>query len=71
VRIGPAGSAGDYRSPHKLLALRGDTFEQLDIVELNLAIARELPQCRDLDVARYRRTVSKVRTVTTFVAVSC
>lgn len=53
----PAGSGP--RSLHELLALPDDLFEKLDIVELNLAVAREIPECRDLDVARYQRTVDE------------
>jgi len=42
-----------------LLRLSGPEFEQLDVIELNLVIAREIPTCRDLDIDRYRRMVDE------------
>ena len=47
------------RSFDFLLHLSDAEFEKLDIVELNLAIAREIPACRGLDVARYCKTVDE------------
>jgi len=55
----PRETAHLPRSLHELLALPDDQFEKLDIVALNLAVAREIPECRDLDVARYRKTVDE------------
>lgn len=56
---GPRQTAHTPSSIHELLALPDDQFEKLDIVELNLAVAREIPECRGLDVARYQRTVDE------------
>ncbi len=52
-----ARSRGGNRLLHDLLNLPDADFEKLDVVELNLAIVREIPACGQLDVARYRRTV--------------
>jgi hypothetical protein len=52
-------SSGPGRRLQELLDLPDIEFEKLDIVELNLAIAREIPACRDFDVARYSRTVNE------------
>jgi regulator of sirC expression with transglutaminase-like and TPR domain len=42
-----------------ILSLRDSALEHIDVIELNLSIARELPECRDLDVRRYQRTVDE------------
>lgn len=45
------------RSVFELLALSDEELEKVDVVELNLAVAREIPGLEDLDVAKYRRIV--------------
>lgn len=45
------------RSLDQLIALPEAEFEALDVIELNLAIARQIPECRNLDVAKYRSAV--------------
>lgn len=50
-------SVQSERFLYEILDLSNSQFEKLDIVELNLAIAHELPECRGLEVARYRKTV--------------
>ena len=47
------------RALDAILSLSEVDLEQVDVIELNLAVARELPKCRDLDVRRYQRTVDE------------
>lgn len=47
------------RSLDDLLRLPEREFEKLDIVELNLAVAREIPSCRGLDAGRYVKMVDE------------
>ncbi len=42
-----------------LLKLTDGAFNSLDIIELNLAIAREIPECNELDVRRYQKAVDE------------
>jgi hypothetical protein len=49
-----AGGARRLLDLHELVDLPDAELEKVDIVELNLAVARQLPQCRDLDVRRYQ-----------------
>src|SRR5262245_60701306 len=54
----PANVASTHgRSLDVLLKLPSGEFEKLDVVELNLACAREIPACSDLDVPKYRKTL--------------
>jgi hypothetical protein len=46
------------RSTWQLLALSDEALEQADIVEINLAVAREIPRLAKLDVDRYCRIVN-------------
>jgi regulator of sirC expression with transglutaminase-like and TPR domain len=55
--MGLAGHPGPSRDLYDLIDLTDAELEKVDIVELNLAVARQLPQCRDLDVRRYQKTV--------------
>lgn len=52
----PDGPALDRRLS-ELLELPATDFESVDVIELDLAVAREIPECRNVDVARYRKTV--------------
>jgi hypothetical protein len=48
---------GDIRSIWQLLALDDSSLEKVDVVVLNLVVAKEIPALADLDIARYVRTV--------------
>ena len=50
-----------HHKPHnvaELLALSDEQLEKVDVVELNLVVAREIPGLESLDVAKYRRIVN-------------
>lgn len=47
------------RTLDDLSKLPDTAFENLDIIELNLAIACEIPKCRELDAERYQTTVDE------------
>ena len=47
------------RTVWQLLALPDDELEQVDIVELNLAVAREIPGKENLDITKYQRIVNQ------------
>ena len=45
------------RTVWQLLALPDSELEKVDVIELNLAVAREIPGLEDLDIAKYQRIV--------------
>ena len=53
----PDDSAGGQRSVTQLISLSDAELERVDIVEMNIAVAREIPGLEKLDYARYRKTV--------------
>ena len=53
----PAPSDGSHRSVAQLIALSDAELERVDIVEMNIAVAREIPGLEKLDYAAYRKTV--------------
>ena len=53
----PADGTGDRRSVAQLISLSDAELEQVDIVEMNIAVAREIPGLDKLDCAAYRKTV--------------
>lgn len=73
VTAQPGGNASPFHSPNQpavnsvrasgprtvwqLLALPDSELEKVDVVELNLAVARAIPGLEDLDIANYQRIV--------------
>jgi len=53
----PADIAGGWRSVVQLISLSEAELERVDIVEMNIAVAREIPGLEKLDCAAYRKTV--------------
>lgn len=45
------------RTVWQLLALPDGELEKVDVIELNLAVAREIPGLEDLEIAKYQRIV--------------
>ena len=52
-----AASDGAHRSVAQLIALSDAELEKVDIVQMNIAVAREIPGLEKLDCAAYRKTV--------------
>ncbi len=55
----PNASQSIGRSTWQLLALSDEVLEQADVVEMNLAVAKEIPRLAKLDVDRYCRIVDE------------
>jgi hypothetical protein len=53
----PSPGVAGHRSVGDLMALSDAELEQVDIVEMNIAVAREIPGLEDLDYDKYRQTV--------------
>ena len=52
-----APTAASHRSVAQLIALSDAELEKVDIVEMNIAVAREIPGLEKLDCAAYRKIV--------------
>jgi Transglutaminase-like superfamily len=53
------GTGGKPLALHKLLAMDDSSLDRLDPLEVDLAVARTIPGCEWLDVARYKRVVDE------------
>lgn len=53
----PVANTSGPRTVWQLLALSDAELERVDVVELNLAVAREIPGLEDLDIPKYQRIV--------------
>lgn len=53
------GSSDAIRSLNDLLAMSDEALEQVDPLEVDLAVARTIPGYESLDVARYKKTVDE------------
>ncbi|MEM6259660.1 MAG: hypothetical protein AAGI37_15380 [Planctomycetota bacterium] len=56
--LAEVGFTGD-RSTWQLLALSDDELEKVSLVELNLAVVREIPGHEDLDAAKYEQVIDQ------------
>jgi hypothetical protein len=54
-----SGSAARIPTPEQLAALSDEELEKVDVVLLNLAVAKQYPGLEDLNVAHYQWTVDK------------
>jgi len=61
VRVSSGSNAPDAgcRTVAQLLALSDEELERVDVLELNIAVAREIPGCEHLDYQRYKRIVDE------------
>ena len=53
------GNKQDVRTVWQLLDLSDDELDQVDVVELNLAVAIEIPGLEDLSIAEYQQVVDQ------------
>ncbi|MFP4140769.1 MAG: transglutaminase family protein [Phycisphaerae bacterium] len=53
----PSPVVAGHRSVADLMALSDAELEQVDVVEMNIAVAREIPGLEDLDYNKYRQIV--------------
>jgi hypothetical protein len=55
--VRPSPGVAGHRSVADLMALSDAELEQVEVVEMNIAVAREIPGLEDLDYDKYRQTV--------------